>query len=86
MTYEEAYDAHTYLWRTYGPAADMTGAYVDQGDLARLLKSPTKKTAKDCLDRQIRHWFNAGTDDCRYPDWSDDETVQAIAYKLGVAK
>ena len=26
----------------------MTGAYVDQDDLSRLLKKPTKATARDC--------------------------------------
>jgi hypothetical protein len=83
MTYEEAYEAHTYLWRTYGAAADMTGAYVDQDDLAQLLKSPTKATAKRCLENQIRHWFNAGTDN-GMPCWRGDETVEDIADALGI--
>lgn len=63
VTYEQALDDHTYLWDFYGPAADMTGAYVDQEDLAKLLRSPTKATARDCLTRQIGHWFNVGPED-----------------------
>lgn len=62
ITYEQALADHTYLWETYGPADDMTGAYVDQEDLARLLRSPTKTTARQCLCDQIDHWFNVGPD------------------------
>ena len=83
MTYEEAYKAHSYLWKTYGPAADMTGGYVDQDDLAALLKSPTKSTAKRCLVDQMRHWFSAGTD-AGMPNWSGDEVVEDIAEALGI--
>lgn len=61
-TYEQAYRDHCYLWQTYGSADDMTGGYVDQEDLARLLKSPTKATAKSCLIDQMRHWFSVGPD------------------------
>ena len=62
ISYDQALADHDYLWGTYGPAADMTGAYVDQQDLSRLLRSPTKATARDCLCDQIRHWFTVGTD------------------------
>lgn len=59
-TYEQAYDDHQYLWRTYSKADDMTGAYVDQDDLAKMLRSPTKRTARECLENQIIYWFEAG--------------------------
>lgn len=60
ISYEQAFADHTYLWEEYGPAADMTGAYVDQDDLAKLLRSPTKVTARDCLCAQIDYWFSVG--------------------------
>lgn len=59
-SYEQALADHTYLWEEYGPAADMTGCYVDQEDLKLLLQSPTKATARQCLVRQIEYWFRAG--------------------------
>lgn len=62
VTYEQAYADHSYLWETYGAADDMTGGYVDQEDLTRLLKSPTKATARDCLVSQITYWFQTGPD------------------------
>ena len=62
ISYDQAFADHQYLWTTYGEAEDMTCAYVDQGDLARLLKSPTKATARDCLVSQIEYWFSAGPD------------------------
>ena len=58
----QAYADRQYLWLTYGAAADMTGAYVDQGDLEKLLLNPTKATATKCLISQIEHWFDVGTD------------------------
>lgn len=61
MTYEQAYQDWEYLW-SIAPAHDMTGSYVDQEDLAKLLKKPTKKTAKECLCAQIDYWFQAGPD------------------------
>ena len=48
ITYQQAREDHEYLWGTYGPAYDITGAYVDQDDLKRLLESPMKKTALAC--------------------------------------
>ena len=59
MKYEEVYKDHSYLW-SIGPANDMTGGYVDQEDLYKLLKNPTKATAKKCLLEQIEYWFDMG--------------------------
>jgi hypothetical protein len=61
MTYEEVYADWKYLW-DIAPANDMTGGYVDQDDLLRMLKSPSKATAKYCLERQMEYWFQAGPD------------------------
>jgi len=61
MTYEQALKDWQYLW-SIGAAYDMTGGYVDQCDLEKLLLNPTKKTAKDCLCNQISYWFNVGPD------------------------
>ncbi len=62
MSYQQAFEDHKYLF-DIGPASDMTGGYVDSEDLGILLKSPTKKTAKECLVRQIEYWFQAGVED-----------------------
>lgn len=64
-SYAQAKKDHEYLW-SIGPAYDMTGGYVDQDDLTRLLNSPTKVTARGCLVRQIEYWFQVG------PDTHDD--------------
>lgn len=61
MTYEQALSDHKYLW-SIGEADDMTGGYVDQEDLRKLLLSPTKTTARDCLCSQIDYWFSVGPD------------------------
>jgi hypothetical protein len=61
-SYKQARADHEYLW-SIGPAKDMTGGYVDQGDLAKLLRSPTKATARDCYVHQIEYWFSIGPDD-----------------------
>ena len=61
MNYDQAYKDHCYLW-SIAPADDMTGAYVDQDDLDKLLESPNKKTAKECLCKQINYWFQVGPD------------------------
>jgi hypothetical protein len=66
VSYEQARSDHEYLW-SIGPAKDMTGAYVDQNDLAKLLRNPTKATARDCYVHQIEYWFNAGPDDAPKP-------------------
>jgi len=61
MTYEQSYKDHSYLWGI-DAAYDMTGGYVDQEDLDKLLKSPNKRTAKACLENQIDYWFDVGPD------------------------
>ena len=61
ITYEQAFTDHAYLWKI-APADDMTGAYVDQDDLDKLLDSPTKLTARKCLTDQIVYWFQVGPD------------------------
>lgn len=61
MTYEQALKDWEYLWNI-DCANDMTGGYVDQEDLDKLLKNPTKATAKGCLCHQIAYWFQAGTE------------------------
>ena len=84
MKYEEVYADHSYLWGI-APAQDMTGGYVDQDDLALLLKSPNKRTAKDCLLRQIDRWFSVGPEImCGFEDdgtWRKDPKVKEIAEK-----
>ena len=60
ITYEQARADHDYLWKTYGPAEDMSGAYVDQDDLEKLLRKPTKATARQCYEDQIRYWLRQG--------------------------
>jgi hypothetical protein len=80
ITYEQAREDHEYLW-SVAPAYDMTGGYVDQGDLEKLLRSPTKPTAKECYCNQIRYWFGARPDDNADPGevpWHD-ERVREIA-------
>lgn len=59
--YEQAYADHSYLWKI-GAGYDMTGAYVDSEDLDKMLKTPTKKMATECLCSQISHWFVSGFD------------------------
>lgn len=92
ITYEQARVDHEYLW-SINAASDMTGAYVDSQDLAKLLKSPTKATARDCYVNQIHHWFDVGPDGTtsggRIPTdpahWiANDETVREIAIRHGV--
>lgn len=61
MNYAQAYKDHKYLW-SIGPAVDMTGSYVDQEDLARMLETPTKAMAAQCLCSQIEYWFDVGPD------------------------
>ncbi len=88
VTYEQARSDHEYLWKTYGPAQDMTGAYVDQTDLWRLLKSPTKATARNCYVDQIHFWFENGCDCGCTPtnaeDLMDDVMVAEIAARYSI--
>ena len=79
ITYEQARADHEYLWETYGPANDMTGGYVDQDDLRRLMQSPTKATARKCYVDQIEHWFSGGPEDDAPNGWQADPTVAEIA-------
>lgn len=62
ITYEQARKDHEYLWSKYAPAFDMSGAYVDQDDLDRLLRNPSKKTARAIYCAQINYWFRVGPD------------------------
>lgn len=62
LKYDIARKYHEYLWQTYGDAYDMTGAYVDQDDLQKLLENPTKKTAAECYCSQMEHFFQVGPD------------------------
>lgn len=62
MSYKQTYADHKYLF-DIGPAADMTGGYVDSEDLDKMLKTPTRKMAESCLLHQIQYWFQAGTED-----------------------
>lgn len=62
ISYEVAYRDHKYLW-AFGPAYDMTGGYEDQGDLDRMLQTPTKSMAVKCLSDQINYWFQRGTEE-----------------------
>lgn len=79
MKYEQAKADHAYLW-SIAPGHDMTGGYVDQDDLVRLLASPTKATATECFQRQIEHWFTAGPDmQWLRPHLLDEGRVREIA-------
>lgn len=85
MTYNQAYQDWRYLW-DIDCALDMSGGYVDQEDLDKLLKSPTKETAADCLCRQIEYWFQVGTEtkgSSKY--WMDNEPqVREIAERHNI--
>jgi len=86
ITYEQARADHEYLW-AIGPAEDMTGGYVDQHDLAALLRSPTKTTARRCYVRQIDYWFQVGPDSASNSEipW-DDPMVCEIADRHSIAR
>ena len=60
--YNEVREDWETLWNIC-PADDMTGAYVDSGDLDRMLKTPTKKMAIQCMKCQIDFWLNQGIED-----------------------
>ena len=88
--YAQARRDHEYLW-SFGPAQDMTGGYVDQEDLERLLKNPTKKMAAQCYCDQIQYWLEAGPDETfaapwQGGDWKTDRRVKAIAERHGLCK
>lgn len=84
ITYAQSFSDHSYLWETYGAADDMTGRYVDQDDLARLLRSPSKATACKCLISQIEYWFSVGPDSFgNNPLDRNDKRLQEIAERYG---
>ncbi len=87
ITYQQAWADHQYLWKTYGPAKDMTGGYVDSEDLSRLLESPNKATARACLESQIRYWFDVGPDDNSPPAIlrATDPAIREIANRYGAS-
>jgi len=62
MTYEQVLKDWQVLFEDIGMARDMTGGYVESEDLIKLLKSPSRATAKDCLKRQIKYWLEKGPD------------------------
>ena len=87
MAYKQARKDHEYLWDTYGPAYDMTGAYVDSDDLKKLLESPTKATAAECYENQIIYWLQTGPEAEFGPppkDFRKDRRVQSIAKRYYV--
>lgn len=84
ITYDQARGDHEYLWGTYGPANDMTGGYVDQDDLNRLLKNPTKNTARKCYVDQICYFFSRGCESANGgKPFSNDQRAYEIAKRHG---
>ena len=92
VTYEQARSDHEYLWDTYGPASDMTGGYVDSDDLERLLRKPTKVTAREVYHDQILYWLGVGPERKGVSREEhrrnleravDDRKVRRIAYRHG---
>ena len=84
MSYATARKDHEYLWKTYGPAGDMTGEYEDQRDLHLLLESPSKATAAWCYQNQIQWWFEKGPEMGSNPGWEKDRRVFRIAVRYCV--
>jgi len=88
--HRELLELHARLW-AIGPADDMTGGYVDQHDLDRLLKKPTLSTAISCLEDQIEYWFDAGVDSesGKIKSWEEiaeeHPWVRKVAADLGFA-
>ena len=82
--YLQALSDRQYLWQTYGPARDMTGGYVDQDDLEKLLMSPTKTTATQCLTNQIHYWYRVGPEQGSGAGWCSDPRVSEIASRYGI--
>lgn len=58
--YERTYADWKYLFDTVGVAHNMTGAYQDQYDLDRLIRSPSKATAVKVMMNQMAYWFRSG--------------------------
>ena len=85
ITYEQARADHEYLW-DIAPAKDMTGGYVDQEDLRKLLRSPSKVTARKIYIHQIEYWFDRGPDESNgrgSVPW-DDPKIREIAERHGI--
>ena len=89
ISHEQARADHEYLW-AIAPADDMTGGYVDQEDLYRLMRCPTKATARGCYVSQIRYWFDRGPgrENIRNPDYTKMAEgypgLRAIADRYGI--
>ena len=84
MTYEQALEDRDYLFRTYGPASDMTGGWVEGDYLEELLRQPTKTKAKNILSGLVCYWFETGYDrnncyDKAAPDMTDPKLVEIAA-------
>lgn len=82
MTYEQALSDRDYLFDVYGPAADMTGGWVEGEKLQKLLERPTKAAARDILSDLICYWFETGYDkhgDTIHPPDMADPILQEIA-------
>ena len=64
----------------------MTGGYVDQDDLHKLLRNPTKAQATKCYCSQIRFWFERGPEPHgEDTGWGNDHRVREIAYRHGAS-
>jgi len=60
----------------------LTGGYEDQYDLEKMLNNPTKSMAKNCMVRQIEHWFNVGPDFSEFYSWNGSGADEALEYCL----
>lgn len=78
ITYEQALNDWKILFEGIGPANDMTGGYVDQNDLGKLLKKPTKTTARKCLVAQINYWFEVGVESSKGTTIGDTALVDEL--------
>ncbi len=62
VSYHEVREDWKTLWDICC-ANDMTGAYVDSEDLDKMLETPTKAMAVQCMKRQIDYWLDVGIED-----------------------
>lgn len=77
--YKKVLSDWKYLFEGFAPADDMSGGYVDQEDLDKMLKYPTKTQAIKCLESQIHYWLDTGPDPYMVTgDWENDKRVQEI--------
>lgn len=89
MSYKQMRADHEYIWKKYGAAFDMSGAYVDQDDLDKLLKNPTRATAERCYYTQLIYYFQTGPDTAdldnfTIEDIKNDPKIIEIANRLGM--